>query len=134
MTSDDNSSSSSDDDERFLPKSRKGWQGEDLELEHARESSGKSKQAAAVDISQFQNTEVGKGYQAKHVVRQQHAERKTVEIIDYSQKNKKRAREEEAVDDDQKKEVDNPKTRLKKYLASPGFVMFRKEIEDILSS
>ena len=67
----DSSSGSSDAAARFLPKSQKGWGGGDLEMEHQRESFRQQKKgAAAVDISQFQNTEVGKGYQAKHVVRQ----------------------------------------------------------------
>merc|ERR1712157_519519 len=53
------------------PKSR-GWEGGDLEITHQREYAKSSSQIdyAAVDMTQFHNTEVGKGYQAKHVVRQ----------------------------------------------------------------
>lgn len=158
--SDDNSGSSSssssrsdDDDahERFVSK-RRGWAGEDLELEHQRESLQKHKEkvSAAVDISQFQNHEIGKGYQAKHVVRQQMADKPTaMDIKDMTgggsksdskkiksskvkQQNgekKRKHREEERA-----KEADNPRTRLKKYLSSAAFVSFRKEIEAILSS
>jgi len=159
--SDDNSgssssgSSSSDDDddhERFVSK-RRGWAGEDLELEHQRESLRESKEkvSAAVDISQFQNHEVGKGYQAKHVVRQQVAEKPTVMDIkdmtgggssrsdskknksskDKQQKGEKKRKHRE---EEREEEPDNPRTRLKKYLSSPAFVSFRKEIDDILAS
>jgi hypothetical protein len=51
------------------------WAGEEMELEHQRQQPSDKKQTyAAVDITQFQNTVVGKGYQAKHVVRQRTAE------------------------------------------------------------
>jgi hypothetical protein len=58
---------------------RKGWQGEELELQHDREKMAQSQgtsttraaaTTAAVDLNQFRNVEVGQGYQAKHVVRQ----------------------------------------------------------------
>jgi hypothetical protein len=71
-----------DEDNEYLPRSvgqqRRGWQGEELEIDHQRESlkSGKYKDAvaAAVDIRQFQNhVVVGEGYQAKHVMRQSSA-------------------------------------------------------------
>ena len=61
-------------------KRQRGWQGGELEVEHQRQviredqadPSGKKKSSvsAAVDIRQFHNTQVGSGYQAKHVVRQ----------------------------------------------------------------
>src|SRR3569623_769458 len=56
-------------------RSRKGWEGESLELQHEREAhhynqSGTATSVVAVDLNQFRNTEVGKGYQAKHVIRQ----------------------------------------------------------------
>jgi hypothetical protein len=67
-----------DEDNEYLPRSvgqqRRGWQGEESEIDHQRESlnSGKDKDvvAAAVDIRKFQNHLVGEGYQAKHVIRQ----------------------------------------------------------------
>ncbi|KAG7363929.1 hypothetical protein IV203_037131 [Nitzschia inconspicua] len=59
---------------------RKGWQGEELELEHRRQqmmakppSGTETTTVTAVDLNQFRNTEVGEGYQAKHVVRQRTA-------------------------------------------------------------
>ena len=139
---DSDGSSSSDEADRFLPKSKKGWQGDHLELEHQRESflEHKDKSVAAVDISQFQNHEVGQGYQAKHVVRQRQAPSdannnqqvthltRTLEDPPTSSLRKRKAPDTAAC------VPDNPRTLLKKYLASPGMVAFRKEMEDILSS
>ena len=50
------------------PKGR-GWAGEDLELNREYEDT-KLSDHAAVNTSQFFNKEVGAGYQAKHVIRQ----------------------------------------------------------------
>jgi hypothetical protein len=56
------------------------WEGEEMELEHYREDrlSGEKRRkhdtAVAVDLAQFQNTAVGQGYQAKHVIRQRTVE------------------------------------------------------------
>jgi len=155
------SSSSEDEAARFIPKSAKGWQGGDLELDHAREAfeQHKSKTVAAVDISQFQNTEIGKGYQAKHVVRQRGAgldagneASGTLEVKDMSQpntttittsttttttttttarsKDKKKSKKRK----EPPEEIDTPRIRLNKYLNCPGMVAFRKEIENILAS
>ena len=41
---------------------------------------------AAVDLQQFRNDEVGKGYQAKHVVRQKGVPSKASGIVDMSQR------------------------------------------------
>lgn len=65
-------------------RSRGGWEDtNNMEMEREREQvrltgadgAGKSlsKNHAAVDLSQFRNEEVGKGYKAKHVVRQRDA-------------------------------------------------------------
>ena len=75
--------SEGDDDSKLGPSlpagvlRRKGavWEGEELELDHYREGRGSANKkrkdaSAAVDLSQFQNTVVGQGYQAKHVIRQ----------------------------------------------------------------
>lgn len=84
--------SSSDDEPRLPPNvlnsQRRGWAGGDLEIEHQREAfSGggeKKSQTAAVDLSQFRNEEVGKGYQAKHVVRQREATTSSTGVVDMS--------------------------------------------------
>eukprot|EP00590_Aulacoseira_subarctica_P010349 CAMPEP_0172430058 /NCGR_PEP_ID=MMETSP1064-20121228/52914_1 /TAXON_ID=202472 /ORGANISM="Aulacoseira subarctica , Strain CCAP 1002/5" /LENGTH=135 /DNA_ID=CAMNT_0013175849 /DNA_START=242 /DNA_END=645 /DNA_ORIENTATION=+ len=78
-----NDFSEGDDDSKLGPSlpagvlRRKGavWEGEEMELDHYREGRGSANKkrkdaSAAVDISQFQNTVVGQGYQAKHVIRQ----------------------------------------------------------------
>jgi len=54
----------------LAPKRRRGWEGEALELERDDAPASGKETHAAVDLQQFRNTEVGKGYQAKHVVRQ----------------------------------------------------------------
>ena len=61
---------------------RGGW-GEAMELAHQTEESERRRKrkqnsdgdvgAVAVDLGQFRNTEVGRGYQARHVVRQRTA-------------------------------------------------------------
>ena len=68
------------------PKGR-GWAGEEMELNRSvNEQDSVIRQCAAVDKSEFYNTEVGSGYQAKHVVRQRQADGAKVEIIDMSGK------------------------------------------------
>mmetsp|Transcript_35430 Transcript_35430/g.75640 ORF Transcript_35430/g.75640 Transcript_35430/m.75640 type:complete len:182 (-) Transcript_35430:1943-2488(-) len=88
----DDSSSSDDDTGPALPlgvlRSRGGWEdANNIEMEHQREklraaayvderndgSRAKAPSHAAVDLAQFRNEEVGKGYQARHVVRQREA-------------------------------------------------------------
>ena len=140
----DNSSSSSDAAGRFLPKSQKGWGGGELEMEHQLESFREKKSgAAAVDISQFQNTEVGKGYQAKHVVRQkQYVDPETADVQDMTTRYNDSSKEEtKKITNKKRKEPsgtkpkkDTPKTRLKKYMGCTGMRNFRREIQDILSS
>lgn len=61
-------------------RQKKGWAGDEMEMNHQRECyskernnksiSGTATSFTAVDLSQFRNTEVGHGYQAKGVVRQ----------------------------------------------------------------
>lgn len=63
-----------------MPRAKKGWAGEEMEMNHQRDylkqqtksiSGGAAAPTfAAVDLNQFRNTEVGHGYQAKGVVRQ----------------------------------------------------------------
>ena len=110
-----------------------------MELEHQRESflEHKEKVSAAVDIGQFQNHEVGKGYQAKHVVRQRHASdnQAATAPAPLSVSTKQGASSNKRKEPETRVFVpDNPRTRLKKYLAAPGMVAFRREMEDILNS
>ena len=82
---------SSDNDIGNIPKGvlkRGGWTDtNNLELEHKREKirEGDKKQSAvAVDLNQFRNEEVGKGYQAKGVVRQRGSTNETSRVVDMS--------------------------------------------------
>jgi hypothetical protein len=73
---------------------KRGWAGDEMEMKHRMQqlSSTDSNQlaATAVDLSQFRNVEVGKGYQAKGVVRQRTFETSGMEqklkVIDMSKK------------------------------------------------
>lgn len=130
-------------------KRKGGWSGEELEMQHQQDvfaAKNKNKHqhqkgAGTLLKDQFQNTEVGQGYQAKHVIRQkQHSSATTVatsssnsNIIDMSggvdfnkasalQSNNKSNMPEESILD------------VKLYLKSKELRDFRKEIEKILSS
>lgn len=177
-TTDDGSSSSSSSGSggnslpRGVIKSRRGgWEGEELEIEHSRKqqqqhssdeddggdggSSKKKTQHVAVDLNQFRNTEVGKGYQAKHVIRQRsahsaadpYAARSELKIMDMSQpqptkkgkktkkkksrkkEDEKRKRKRDGSNDDDGAVEDGRDARLLKYLRCEGIRIFRKELE-----
>ena len=145
---------SSDDEPRLPPNvltaQRRGWAGENLEIEHQRQSLNEEKKshtATAVDLSQFRNEEVGRGYQAKHVVRQREtAVSSSIGMVDMSggafergekksksekkkEKKRKRGRDDsDKVGDDRKKD-----SRLDSYLKCRGLEMFLGEIESLLS-
>lgn len=98
-----------------------------MEMEHQHDSSRKKKRknVAAVDVKDFHNTEVGEGYQARHVVRQP----------------SKRSNKEKVVDmtggKDFKNERRRPETKKfdrSKLIACKGLRDFRREIEKILNS
>ena len=99
----------------------------DFPIDHQRETlqnSGNAKAAhAAVDLSQFRNEEVGKGYQAKHVIRQAGATSKTSGIVDMS-KNEK----------DESKPKPKEATTTETYLACRGMRNFIREIDKILEN
>jgi hypothetical protein len=117
---------------RGVLSSGKGWQGESMELEHARQSENKRGATTAVDLSQFRNVEIGKGYQAKFVVRQRNAEDDDVpaKVKDMtkkeSKKERKNKRKRSSKEDGDKS---SGKDRLDKYLQCHGLRMFRKELE-----
>ena len=124
----------------------RGWQGEELELAHATKQpaasgeGGAAKDGAAVDLSQFRNEEVGKGYQAKFVVRQPSAgEPVKVAVQDLSsatKKDKKKASKKERKE--KRKNPSSPEdkrksakkvNRVDQYLNSKALREFRKELE-----
>lgn len=124
-----------------LQTTRKGWKGEELELEHHKEASGRDhSSSAAVDLNQFRNTEVGKGYQAKHVVRQSTGRSSDVTIKDMTKVSSDADKRETSSAPDKKKrkrgksDKRNDRTslgekRLQKYLECEGLRAFRKELE-----
>lgn len=113
---------------RGVKRSRGGWQGEELEMEHQRDASrtGKSKNVAAVQVKQFQNHVVGEGYQARHVIRQKTGNSEAEKILDMTGGSKKEA----AVNDTKPASKYNQNT----YIQCKGLRDFRREIENILNS
>lgn len=166
MSSDSSSSSSSDDDSssgsshgpaipKGVLKTSTGWQGDSLELEHHRShhhhhhqrKNEEKAQAAAVDLSQFRNTVVGQGYQAKHVVRQRTANpmdplkitdmttatatatKKDTNETDKERRSNKRTRKEAKKSKSSEKKGSKKETRLERYLQCEGLRTFRKELD-----
>lgn len=136
-----------------LRTQKRGWQGEDLEMNHHREqqklAEGNShhKEHAAVDLEQFRNTEVGKGYQARHVIRQRSGQpAQDVSIRDMTkegakhnkdEKKKKRhktEKRERSKRDQESSKKESDAEKLESYLRCTGLRNFRREIEKILSS
>ena len=132
-------------------RSRGGWQGDALEIEHQRErlraadaADGRSapRAHAAVDLAQFRNEEVGRGYQAKHVVRQRESTRAATEVVDMSDgrfakkapASKKRSRDDRDEDGEDRSKTKPPADdRLESYLQCKGMRDFVKEMSQILT-
>jgi len=112
----------------------KGWAGEELEIKHQREQLRKAPEAnfAAVDISQFQNFEVGKGYQAQHVVRQNKGESHPLEIRDMRGDTGKRTKSTR--DEEPRIAKRSRNGQIQSYLNCKGFREFRKELEGLFCS
>jgi hypothetical protein len=136
----------SDDDHLRRPRHstrNRGWQGEQLELEHSLEP--KTSTCVAVDLQQFRNTVVGQGYQAKHVVRQkglptsENENKRLAEPRKHQKCNdnsisgrttpKKRKSESERGDGGP--ELSAETTKLQRYLQCAGLRRFRKELANI---
>mmetsp|Transcript_6000 Transcript_6000/g.11151 ORF Transcript_6000/g.11151 Transcript_6000/m.11151 type:complete len:142 (+) Transcript_6000:278-703(+) len=111
-------------------KRRRGWQGEEMELEHQQGDISRTNVAAAVDLSQFQNTEVGVGYQARHVVRQRTAETAHPPLSSGERKAKKQKHTTSAASSGNGGVV----AGKDEFLQNCGLRAFRREIETILSS
>ena len=135
---------------RGVLSGRKGWQGDDMEAQHQRDSRSLRDTVAAVDLSQFRNTVVGEGYQARHVVRQRTAPSTAVSFQDVTtslstgdrrkkKKRKSKKSEESATSNRRIHNSDDNHTstrdsRAQKYMNCDGIRIFRKEIERILAS
>ena len=122
----------------ILRTSKRGWAGEELELEHRKEQNSRE-EYAAVNIKQFQNTEVGTGYQARGVVRQKTAAgasqssirdmtaKTDTKIVESTEKQKRPTEVNE-------NGAESKRKRLEEYLSCDGIREFRKEIEQLLAS
>jgi hypothetical protein len=122
---------------------RGGWQGEEMELQHKQnqqQDSSTKDVSAAVDLKQFQNTEVGVGYQAKHVIRQRTSAGVAVTTTtttttnnkqDVSTNNLKHKSKKMTYDHNNTAQVIPTK---EEFVRNDGLRMFRKEIENILST
>jgi hypothetical protein len=114
---------------------RGGWQGDDLELE--RKEPTDVAPHIAVDLSQFRNTEVGKGYQAKHVIRQRSAtaaKEATMTVRDMTKVYTTAKKSKEAKVNKRKSSRDDkkrPQQQLQRYLQCRGLRTFRKELAAI---
>ena len=128
------------------------WQGEEIELDHRdrdESSTGAAAIVTAVDLNQFRNTEVGKGYQAKHVVRQKNTATNNNDtaaaaaqvIIDAETMvpaSTKKRRLAAAIRMERRAENDTATTvavvtEKEELLRNDGLRLFRREIENILS-
>eukprot|EP00980_Cylindrotheca_fusiformis_P014199 scaffold3736_cov103-Cylindrotheca_fusiformis.AAC.1 len=107
---------------------KRGWGGGDMEMEHQQESSrkGKRQNVAAVNVRQFQNTIVGEGYQAKHVIRQPGQQADAAKLVDMTGGSNNR--------EDSKKEKVKSSFNRNNYIECKGLREFRKEIEKILAN
>mmetsp|Transcript_17655 Transcript_17655/g.41195 ORF Transcript_17655/g.41195 Transcript_17655/m.41195 type:complete len:147 (-) Transcript_17655:1544-1984(-) len=123
---------------------RAGWSDrENFEIEHQRERlrSDAEASSAAVDLSQFRNEEVGKGYQAKHVVRQAVAASSNDAVIDMTgnqkeaKKSKKRNKRvnEQVADAEGSRKHSRPDPRLGTYLGNKHMRDFVREVDKIIN-
>jgi hypothetical protein len=115
---------------------RGGWQGDDLELE--RKDPTDVAPHAAVDLSQFRNTEVGKGYQAKHVIRQRSAAAKEAIMavrdmtkVDTTVKKSKEAKVKKRKSSRNDTSQQQQQQQLQRYFQCQGLRTFRKELAAI---
>lgn len=164
-SNDDSSDNNGPDLPDGVIRSRGGWaDSNNLEMEHQRERLQAAADAdgdehdraarekkpihAAVDLSQFRNEEVGKGYQAKHVVRQRGTSSSVTGVVDMSggrfsrneragaessSATKKRIRDGGGKEDkNDRKRQPTEDIRLGSYLKCKGMREFMKDIDKIL--
>lgn len=153
------------DQETEEPRVKKGWAGEEMEMSHRREQLRNSdhtrtsaQQYGTVNLEQFQNKEVGHGYQARGVIRQRTGlPNSNLKIVDMSKKNPQQEKEEDGgksvtsassskdkgrkrKSKSKRKRSDSEKTReeiqidsTEQFLRCKALRDFRKELEKILS-
>lgn len=130
----------------------KGWDGDHLELEHQRKQAEETStqhhgEPVAVDLEQFRNTEVGKGYQARHVIRQPRVATAAAELSTSSTTSRKiapapdssssRTHQGGTSNISQGKRPASPSStphdpKLDKYLRCEALRKFRRELDQIL--
>lgn len=117
-------------------RSRGGWDDKfNLELEHTKEKMNANedkKISAAVDLSQFRNEEVGKGYKAKHVVRQKEAISHATKVVDMSGSTFTKQKEDRTADSSKSKKRGREESPVQSYLQCQGMRDFIKETHKIL--
>ena len=91
------------------------------------QSGSSAKSTHAIDLQQFRNDEVGKGYQAKHVVRQKGVPSKASGIVDMSQ------RKEESIETQTARSNAESITK-ESYLQCRGMRNFMREVNKILNT
>lgn len=109
-------------------KRRGEWEGRELELERDRTTAIELGVVTATDLQQFRNEEVGKGYQAKHVIRQPST---SLQKISHGLPTKKARTETVDVTENKmnvKLELD---PRIARFLKCAAFRKFRKELESM---
>lgn len=106
------------------------WIFEEHQRESLQQQSGSSAKSnhAAVDLQQFRNDEVGKGYQAKHVVRQKGVPSKASGIVDMSQ------RKEESMEKQTARSNAEESITKESYLQCRGMRNFIREVDKILNT
>lgn len=106
------------------------WIFEEHQRESLQQQSGSSAKSthAAVDLQQFRNDEVGKGYQAKHVVRQKGVPSKASGIVDMSQ------RKDESMETQTARSNAEESITKESYLQCRGMRNFIREVDKILNT
>ena len=122
-------------------RNRGGW-GEAMELAHQKQqsssvgnsnSNNNPSSVVAVDLNQFRNTEVGSGYQAKHVVRQKKAAVATTTQTIVNNNNNSNF-QMSGGNQKSNKGFHEKAIETEELLKNDGLRAFRREIESILSS
>ena len=141
------------DNDKEEPRVKKGWAGEEMEMSHRREqlrntdhTRTSAQQYGTVNLEQFQNKEVGHGYQARGVIRQRTGlPSSNLNIVDMTMSKKNPQQEKEDTSASSSKEKrrkrkskrkrngkEIPTDPTEQFLRCTGLRDFRKELEKIL--
>ena len=141
------------DNDKEEPRVKKGWAGEEMEMSHRREqlrntdhTRTSAQQYGTVNLEQFQNKEVGHGYQARGVIRQRTGlPSSNLNIVDMTMSKKNPQQEKEDTSASSSKEKrrkrkskrkrsgkEIPTDPTEQFLRCTSLRDFRKELEKIL--